>query len=238
MIDIESYRARIGCFCNRGKVSPRPRGDWAARGQYDSELLDQAGLTSPRFVLFIYGLFLVFYIIFISMVIYSFTLSDFQSDSTFLERPRILPNYRGWDLPIPTKDGLDVWYFYMIAYLMKCIIVRFSNDDSSRSGGGILKIVFGSKFHKPSRNESSFRTFLVYCIKLVYISLAFISLVCFLLIAMVNPSMKIPAPKIYLFIIRMSKDWFHFLSWERTIQFSTLLKSFSLIHSLLMINLT
>ena len=119
--------------------------------------------------------------------------SDKMPDFSYLERPRILPNYSGWDLPYLMRINIDLKFFSLISYLL-IRYIKLSNLRSFLNKRSILRKFFACRASRCKR-YSLLSLIFIRCKQIAFMSLIFLSLLSFLMIAILNPSMKNPGPR-------------------------------------------
>ena len=183
MIDICTYRLRIGCY-NPSKQSKFKSG----RSKHDCTDIDRSLGQSYGDLLFFIYMYIYIYLTCMMFCVCEYILlsvrssdSDYECESLYGGCPRILPNYRGWYLPSTSNVHVDLLYLCLISFIVK----RFMSRNMNNKGGNMCnfspaKIFFADK---TTNVRQIFSTILL-----------FILTITFLMIAIINPNIKNPGP--------------------------------------------
>ena len=178
MIDISIYRIRIGCY------------NTYRRAKSKSGRSNQSFSVSDRFLAHSYGdLLCIAYLYIVCMLLFvcqslliSMRNSSSEFDSLYWGCPRILPNYRGWDLPTLSNIHADLLYFCLISFILKRLIRYMNTKGDDRFCNFTAANIFFA--NKTTKIRQLFSTILL-----------FILISKFLMIAIINPSIKNPGPR-------------------------------------------
>ena len=201
MIDLSTYRMRIGCFHRPSSVSPRavnsPGNGQRARKYHVSNEIDRSvpsthGGFGESIMITLYILYVL--LIFVGMFICQSILVAIEAKYNFfsdyrLGYPSILPKYNNWDIPCLAQRGTNLLFLCLVSHIIKRVLswtkmhIAIKNCNKGVTCSyhtSPLCCFFPIKLTR-SRKFMSFTTLSILTIS-------------YLLIAIANPSIKNPGP--------------------------------------------